>query len=46
MRDHTAAKRRKETCAGDSWRQWEVHHEETAGVSGGVEIGRGTNRRP
>lgn len=38
MRDQTEAKRRKEICAGEDWRQCEVHHEETRGVSSrGVE---------
>jgi hypothetical protein len=30
--DQMAAKRRKETCAGEDWRQWDVHHEETGFV--------------
>jgi hypothetical protein len=28
-----AAKRRKDICAGEDWRQCDVHQEETVGVS-------------
>lgn len=34
--NQTAAKRRNDIWAGEDWRQWDVHQEETVGVSIGV----------
>lgn len=48
--DQTEENRRKEICAGEDWRQCDVHHEETENrVSiqrSDLERARGADRRP